>query len=395
MTRCETTKRWARALAVVATLAVAACASSPPAPPSHFELARKAVERKDFPVAGREYEKFAHQELGKLRNGGDLKWIRNTALAFRDAANNFQLAGDTGAALQVLETCISNMAAFADGGLCEARGAALLKETGATPERASAFQRIAAQFAPIREQRRPAIQAQVEAQKRQAEQAQREWEAAASERAWQEERDRIERNLDIVQSSEQLLDALGKDASTLRMQRQFLESQLAQHDSNRPTPAQPLTPQPAPLPVAASAGAPKTAGGCKTSFAHLAPRLPEYRVAELRSARAAILAEDLTQALGRAKAMGLSAASAAAQSLQAADNADREVAKATACIRSFASNPEPVIRALEQGNYTFSGGQLNQLNIHQSCAAQYVLLKYAAIATREGALQMACLAQAK
>lgn len=394
MIRCGNKARCIWTLTAVSVVVAGCTTPAPPRPPSHFELAKQAVGQKDFRRAGQEFENFANQEHTKLKNGGDLKWIRNTVLAYRDAANNYQLAGDTDVALRALEMCVSQMATFADGHLCEARGVTLLKEPAVTPARASQFQKIAAQFATVREQRRTVVQADIEARQRQAEQAQREWQAAAPEREWQQERDRIERDLSFAQASEQMLTAARKDASMLRMQRQLLESNLADHDRKKPSPA-PVQIVRTPSPAPTSAGTVSASAGCKTTFAHLAPRLPEYRVAELQRARAAILAEDLTQTLGRAKSMGFSAAAAAAQSLQAADNADREVSRATACIRTFATDPEPVVRSLERGTYAFSGSRMDQLNIHASCAAQYVLLKYTAIATREGAVQMACMAQAK
>lgn len=135
--------------------------------------------------------------------------------------------------------------------------------------------------------------------------------------------------------------------------------------------------------------------GCKTNLLHLAPMLPQYGVQELQETRSAILSEDINVALGKAQAMGYSAASAASSSLQSARSAEAEVEKARSCIDSFAADPGAVITRLERGQFDFSGSRLQDLGIHEACAASYVVLKYSAIASREMAVQMACLAGAR
>jgi len=135
--------------------------------------------------------------------------------------------------------------------------------------------------------------------------------------------------------------------------------------------------------------------GCRTSLSHLGPRLPQYRVQELQESRSAILTEDLGAAMNKARAMGYTPASAASAALRSAKNAESEVEKAKACIHAFATNPNDVISQLEQGRFSFSGSRIQDLSTHESCAAIYVVLKYTAVASRESAIQMACLASAR
>jgi type II secretory pathway pseudopilin PulG len=189
---------------------------------------------------------------------------------------------------------------------------------------------------------------------------------------------------------EQMLVAMRKDASTARFQRQVLEQSLTRLQSEKADiEAQAAAKQQAARQQTAAAS------GCKTSLAHLAPRLPVYQVDQIQQVRSAILAEDLNGTLSRARSQGFSTAQAASVSLQSANNADGEVRKGVNCIRSFATNPDQVVGALESGVFRFSSTRMSDLNISESCAAQYVVLKYAAIAMRESAVQMACLAQSR
>ncbi len=201
---------------------------------------------------------------------------------------------------------------------------------------------------------------------------------------------RVERDLEFSRTMEQMVIAARKDASALRFQRQMLEQSLQRLQAEKAELiAQRAVQQQAAGPVSTASNA------CKTSLAHLSPRLPVYQVDQLQQVRSAILAEDLNGTLSRARSQGLSTAQAASMSLQAANNADDEVRKGVNCIRNFASSPESVIDALENGVFRFSSTRMGDLNINESCAAQYVVLKYTAVATRESAVQMACLAQSR
>lgn len=213
-----------------------------------------------------------------------------------------------------------------------------------------------------------------------------------------EELARAERDLSFNRSTQAMLASMGKDTRQLRVQEPFLQQGTisAQEKVDRLSAAEALTSRSksadivAPVATAVNAG---TGGGaCRTTLGHLAPRLPQYDVAEIQQVRTAILNEDLRRASQKAKSMGLSTAAAASQSLQAANNADAQVKNAAGCIRNFATSPEQVIRSLEQGNFKFNGRSISQLNINESCAAQYVVLRYQAVAMRESAVQMACLA---
>jgi hypothetical protein len=219
----------------------------------------------------------------------------------------------------------------------------------------------------------------------------------------QEDLARAERDLSLNRSGQQMLAALGKDTSQLRLQEQFLQksvddAQATVHSlstgstlSSSSTSSDSAGASTAAL--GSGSGSGSAGGACQPTLAHLAPRLPQYNVAEIQQTRTAILNEDLRVAARKAKSMGLSTADAASQSLQAANNADQQVKVAAGCIRNFATSPDQVIRSLEQGTFKFGGRSIGQLNINESCAAQYVVLKYAAIATRESAVQMACLAR--
>jgi hypothetical protein len=195
-----------------------------------------------------------------------------------------------------------------------------------------------------------------------------------------------------------MLASMGKDTSHLRVQERFLQQSTisAREKVNRlsaaevPTAGSRSTNIVGPVATAVNAGAGR--GACKTTLGHLAPRLPQYDVAEIQQVRTAILNEDLRLTSQKAKSMGLSTAAAASQSLQAANTADAQVKNAAGCIRNFATSPEEAIRSLEQGSFKFNGRSISQLNINESCAAMYIVLKYQAIAMRESAVQMACLA---
>ncbi len=208
------------------------------------------------------------------------------------------------------------------------------------------------------------------------------------------ERDKTERDLGIARTGEQMLQAMGKDASGIRLQRQILEQSLARQNA-----------QVEQISVAASTSTKNSSSsardssdsaglsGCKTTLTHLAPRLPSYSVAELNNARNAILAEDLNRALKRARELGYTTGTAAKASLDAANNADREVEKAKVCIRTNNNNSENVISDLMAGQFDFGSRSLRELSLSHNCAAMFVLMQYTAIATRESAIQMTCLAQ--
>lgn len=214
-----------------------------------------------------------------------------------------------------------------------------------------------------------------------------------------EELAKTESNLRNAQTAESFISSMGKDASTARMQRQMYEAfakqqrEKVQRLASKEEPLAQNMSDSSERSSSQSGGVTSSSSGCKTTLAHLSARLPLYNVAEIQQVRIAILGEDLQRAAQKAKSMGLSTAQAASQSLQAADNADGEVIRAAGCIRNFANTPEPVMNSLEAGTFKFSGKQISELNIHQSCAAQYVVLKYTAIALRESAVQMACLAR--
>ncbi|WP_425259981.1 hypothetical protein ACPOLB_03860 [Rubrivivax sp. RP6-9] len=215
--------------------------------------------------------------------------------------------------------------------------------------------------------------------------------------------ERAERDLSLNQNAQLLLAALGKDTSQLALQEQLLQQSVdkAQAKVDSLSAGSTLSSSStssdsagaSQVALESDSGSGHAGGACKTTLAHLAPSLPQYDVAEIQETRTAIVSEDLRVAARKAKSMGLSTADAASQSLQAANNADQQVKVAAECIRNFATSPEQVIRSLEQGTFQFGGGSIGQLNINESCAAQYVVLKYAAIATRESAVQMACLAR--
>lgn len=221
-------------VAVWAFVTLAGCAT--PVPPSNFQLARQAVERGDFVVAGQRFRAFADEELARLDAGGDLSRANNTALAYRDAANNFFRGKDLEQALGALERCVSVLARHAEGELCKNRGQQMLAEAQAPAERAERFAAALAPFDEVREARRPQVAAQLQAQRERAERQRRDWEAQAPLRAWQAERDRVERDLTVARSSETMLMSMGKDASGIRMNRRLLEARLADLDARKPNP---------------------------------------------------------------------------------------------------------------------------------------------------------------
>jgi hypothetical protein len=220
------------ATAAFAAVMVAGCASQ--VPPSNFQLARQAVENGDFLEAGLRFSVFANEESARLDAGGDLGRANNTALAYRDAANNFVRAKAVEQALGVLERCVSVLARHGEGELCKTRGLQILEETEASTARIVRFYAATRPFDAVREARRPVVAALLGAQREREEREKREWAAQAPLREWKTERDRVERDLNFARSSETMLLGLGRDASSIRANRRMLEARLADLDARRP-----------------------------------------------------------------------------------------------------------------------------------------------------------------
>lgn len=144
------------------------------------------------------------------------------------------------------------------------------------------------------------------------------------------------------------------------------------------------------LPTASSG-----AGNCKPNLAHLDSKLPDYPVRELRDARQAILAVDITQALQKARAQGHTPAQAAKMTFELASNAEIEAEKGKQCMLQTSANTTGLVANLENGTYRFSGSSISGMGINDVCAAGYVSLKNSAIAMRELAVQMACHARVR
>jgi hypothetical protein len=148
--------------------------------------------------------------------------------------------------------------------------------------------------------------------------------------------------------------------------------------------------QPRMAPVAnqgASVGSP---GNCERTLAGLDSRLPRYNEPDLENVRSAILQEDLTVAMSRARAQGLSPAQAAAAAVQTADQAEQTMPQMAMCIRQTSTNPDLIIGELQNGSYRFHAS----MGIPDACAASYVLNYYQAVALREVAVSFACMATA-
>jgi hypothetical protein len=105
--------------------------------------------------------------------------------------------------------------------------------------------------------------------------------------------------------------------------------------------------------------------------------------------RQAILREDVREALNKARAQGLTPSQAAQAALADAHALESEQPNHEECIRQLAaSNPDAMIRALQNGTYRFAERQ----NALSSCAAEYVNYYYAVVALKEMAIAMACMA---
>lgn len=138
-----------------------------------------------------------------------------------------------------------------------------------------------------------------------------------------------------------------------------------------------------------------TSGSCKSDLRHLAGRLPEYDLPQLKAVRQQILNENIANALQNARAMGLSPTQAAAQTLESARAAEGQKKVAASCIQSTSNNSWAVIEALETGRYRFGAATVlsdasETRPIAQSCAAGYVAVHYTAVAMKELAVQLAC-----
>jgi hypothetical protein len=129
--------------------------------------------------------------------------------------------------------------------------------------------------------------------------------------------------------------------------------------------------------------------GCYTNLSYLDSMLPRYNDPEVEGLRQQILNTDLNQALAAAQSQGLSPSQAVSAALQQADQYDAAAPSAEQCIlQSAAGDPDAIMNSLDSGTYSMGSG-----GILWSCAKAYVIWRMGAIANREAAVGLACLAQ--
>lgn len=126
---------------------------------------------------------------------------------------------------------------------------------------------------------------------------------------------------------------------------------------------------------------------CPQNLASLSPRLANYADPELRSLRSTILNLNINDVMQNARGMGYSPAAAARLSLQQAESDEAALPQAEACIRSSSNNPAGAIQSLRNGTFAFDNA-----SIPSACAKGYVVAYWGALANRETASAMACLA---
>ncbi|MGO4479480.1 hypothetical protein AB4Z32_24870 [Massilia sp. 2TAF26] len=133
---------------------------------------------------------------------------------------------------------------------------------------------------------------------------------------------------------------------------------------------------------------PSASGECPTTLAHLAPQLPEYSHSELTAVRNQILIEDVEADYQRLLSQQISPGAAARTFLKNANESEKQRVVAMQCMRTVTNNADQMRAALENGTYRFTGR-----GIADSCAASYVNMYYGAVAMREMAIIVSCMAQ--
>lgn len=138
---------------------------------------------------------------------------------------------------------------------------------------------------------------------------------------------------------------------------------------------------------AAPAGAARN-GNCPRTLALLANRLPRYADPNLQNLRQQMLAIDVVDTMAKAQAQGYSPQAAAKATVLQAQEADRALSDSEACVRAYSPQPAAAIAALRNGTAPINGMK----NATAACSGAYVAAYYAAVAMRELAIDMACLA---
>jgi hypothetical protein len=132
----------------------------------------------------------------------------------------------------------------------------------------------------------------------------------------------------------------------------------------------------------------ESGSNCPATLAHLDNQLPKYDLPILQKGRSMVLKEDLRASFQKAIGSGRSPAQAATEMLRSASEAERTKDQAKSCIKQVSTDYDGVIYRLEKGTYDMRSG-----TIQQSCAANYVLMHYLAVGSKETAIAFACMAQ--
>lgn len=127
---------------------------------------------------------------------------------------------------------------------------------------------------------------------------------------------------------------------------------------------------------------------CPKSLAHLSMALPDYNNPKLHQARETLLREDMVVVYKKGLASGLTPKQMVLQTQEQARYALSEQNNAKQCVKGASISSTTVIKQLESGTYRFS----NNPGISEECANAYVLHYYQAVANKEAAVIIACMA---
>jgi len=134
------------------------------------------------------------------------------------------------------------------------------------------------------------------------------------------------------------------------------------------------------------------AESCAKNLSYLEPKLrPNYQEPSIQIVRDAILHTDIAAEYQKQKNNGHSPSQVAAAALDKAKEYEAMVPNAEAGIRAVAVDPDMIIQQLRSGTYVFGNGA----GMLDAYAGEYIRAYWGALAMREGAIGIACMAAAE
>lgn len=128
---------------------------------------------------------------------------------------------------------------------------------------------------------------------------------------------------------------------------------------------------------------------CRTSLSHLNSRIPSFTVSELQQVRAAVLGQDLVEAMRSMRRHGLSPEAAVRASLDQAremDRAAREALQTAGAVDAFGTTDDEFLDRLKAGTLQTS----NCTGIRNTAICSAIINRLGAVANRAVAAEMQC-----